>query len=285
MTANHTILYTRPGLAEVIDRVRATLPAEVVAQIDDRMTLAEQLVEEVFKGVAVWRLKGTDGLWVRSPDLADVMEVDSSNVRHRMTNGLESGELTESDIRWNVRDNAVDSSCVTDSQLENGPSNLTNSPTGVTMLSLRACQILVTKCEGQRGVAFRAGLLRVMEASAEMERAVLVLLAERLVREPVSKEPEPEIELTAAQVLDIAKIQLAVAEARVNAAEAICVRDAAVRYVHRAEQMAEAMTAEVVMGKSLNRLIAEKRVLPGPNSRHGIIFLNEDQRLRLVGKV
>lgn len=161
------VLATRPGLADLVDRVRATLPEAARASLDQQVTQADLVVAEVLHGVQVWRLADAEGLWVRLPDLAEVMEVSDQAARVQTQVALASGEVTEEgDIRRGV-------------VLDIDGSRLTRSPTGVTMLSLRACLVLTMKCQGARGVAFRAGLLRMLEAAAELERACAVLLLER----------------------------------------------------------------------------------------------------------
>lgn len=164
MTA--AVLAARPGLSELVERVRSALPEAARAALDQHVTQAERVAEDVLRGVPVWRLAGDDGLWVRLPDLAEVMEVTGHAARKMTSLAVTSCELTDADVRRGVREAA-------------GPATLTRSRTGVTMLSLRACLVLTMKCQGARGVAFRAGLLRMLDTAAELERACAVLLLDR----------------------------------------------------------------------------------------------------------
>lgn len=161
----------RPSLADLRVRVRSTLPAESLAQVDAHATQAERLLEEVFAGLIVWSLNGSQDLWARAQDVADLMGVDRSAVTHQIENAKARGDLKAEDVRRGVKQSDVSTSIVSDAH-----NSVTTSPRGCTMLNLRAIRRLVMTCDGDRGVRFRDGLDKALELADQAERAILELV-------------------------------------------------------------------------------------------------------------
>lgn len=169
-----TILDIRPGLAGLIGRVRERLPSAARDTLDEHVTAAERLVSDVFGDLPLWRLRGSDALWVRSADLAEVMEVTQSTISEQVSGAEGRGELSSADVRRGVRPEDVDpSSNYRDSRW------LTSSPHGVLMVTLRAARLLVMSCRGDRGVSFRHGLDRLLDTASATERLLVALLLDR----------------------------------------------------------------------------------------------------------
>jgi hypothetical protein len=163
------VLFTRPGLAELVERVRANLSDEGRRTLDAHITQAERVASDAFDGLTPWRLTGSDVLWFRAGDYAGASDMTPQAARKHVDHMLRRGELTEADIRRNVTNAALDANY-------NPGLSLTDSPRGVLMLSPRALLILSQRSDSARGMALRSALVRLMEHSSQTEHLLVSMV-------------------------------------------------------------------------------------------------------------
>jgi hypothetical protein len=164
------------SLAAIAARAIASLSPEGRKLVEEHVTRADRLVSDVFQGITTWKLVGSDDLWVRAMDLAEVAEVNPNSMVELIRSLEERGELGTGDVKKNVRENDICNANVgsPDNTVSRGP--VTTSPRGVTMLSLRGARLLVMSCRGERGIRFRVGLDNALQYVAEAERAIFALM-------------------------------------------------------------------------------------------------------------
>lgn len=193
MKTTSIALFTRPGLADLVGRVRESLPDHAQEILDEHVTQADRVAAEAFEGLTPWRLTGSDLLWFKASEYAEASGLTPRAASWHIDSMLKRHEVADDDIRKNVRDSALDANWKSDFQLENdgSPVRLTTSPTGVTMLSPRALLLLSQRSDSERGQRLRASLLRLMEQSATMERLLLAQLLAEHERVVVAALPPP----------------------------------------------------------------------------------------------
>lgn len=184
-------LFTRPGLASLVERVRATLSPDGQRRVDEHVTQADMVATEAFEGLTPWRLTGSDVLWFKLPEYAEASGMTRQAAVKHVDEMIKRGEIATEDVRRSVRDSALDPNDNPGLSLENNgsPVRLTTSPTGVTLLSPRALLLLSQRSDSDRGKRIRAAMLRLMERSAETERLLLGMMVaetERLVAQRAS---------------------------------------------------------------------------------------------------
>lgn len=172
----------RPGLADLLQRALAALAPESRPQVEAHTTQAQRLLENAFAGLIVWQLNGSQDLWARASDVADLMDVLPNSISERIVSAKRRRDITDADVRRGVRNSDV-STPITGQASD----CLTESPRGCTMLNLRAIRRLVMTCDGDRGVHFRDDLEKALEVADQAERVVFaLLLADR-------ERPTPEL--------------------------------------------------------------------------------------------
>lgn len=161
-------LTLRPGIARAFD----VLSSEARARAEEHVTAYERHVAETVEGMTPWFLEGSDVMWFRLADLAERAGV----VRHAMQQILQRSEkagiVGPEEVRKGVKNEALNVSCHTVGQL-------TTNPKGVTLVSLRGAEALLSRCEGPTGIAAFKRIRRLAELSAELERLVVGLLVDQ----------------------------------------------------------------------------------------------------------
>jgi hypothetical protein len=185
--SQNVIAVTHPGMMDFLNQTRARLSPEAQAKVDSHVTRAANVLETVFGELPAWRLIDSPDLWFRLPDYAIAIDVDAAHLREQVTNAIERRDLSEADVRRNVRQNDVSSNG------GNPAGSITTSPRGVTMLSFKAVRRLALLGRGERGVRFRDAMEEAIDYADTTERTVMALVLADIERPAVAAKSDPSL--------------------------------------------------------------------------------------------